>query len=184
MVERGPRIEPAHEHETILSRGFVDVILQGARENLAAHGSLSTTLFLKLDHGKRCLFPLSLPPNHAEKRMYFTFLGLSFLEAGRRIQEAILLSESWYIEKTEDCDPPEIAPSQHPQRKEAITLVGRDAAAQRFVFALQPFHRDPQNALVFEPLTFEQFDGHPDDKYFATGLLDDLFPAGSIEQLN
>ena len=184
MVERGNGKESAHEHETILSQDFGDAIMQGARENLSAHGSLTTTLFLRLGNGDRGLIPLSLPPTHAEKRIYFTFLGLSFLETGQRIREAVLLSESWYIEKTEGCDPPEIAPSQHPQRKEAITLVGRDAAAQRFVFALQPFHRDPQNALVFEPLTFEQFDGHPDDKYFATGLLDDLFPAGSIEQLN
>ena len=184
MVERGPRIEPAREQETILSRGFVDVILQGARENLAAHGSMATTLFLRLDNDERCLFPLSPPPTYPEKRNYFIFLELSFLETGRRIQEAVLLSESWYIEKTVGSHPPEIAPSQHPQRKEAITLVGRDAAAQHSVFALQPFHRDPQNALVFEPLTFEQFDGHPDHKYYAAGLLDYLFPEGRIDHSN
>ena len=176
MLERGPRNEPAQEHETILSQDFVDAIMQAARENLAAHGSLSTTLFLRLDSGERGVVPLSLPPNHAEKRMVFTFLGLSFLETGRRVQEAVLLSESWYLEKAVGSDPPEIAPSRHPQRKEAITLVGRDAAAQHFLFALQPFQRDAQDAPVFETLAFERFDGHPDDKYFAAGLLDDLFP--------
>ena len=101
--------------------------------------------------------------------MYFTFLGLSFLETGRRVQEAVLLSESWYLEKAVGSDPPAIAPSQHPQRKEAITLVGRNAAAQQFVFAIQPFQRDAQDAPVFEALAFERFDGHPDDKISLPG---------------
>jgi hypothetical protein len=184
MVERGYRIESAHEHETILSQDFVDAIMQGARENLAEHGSLTTTLFLRLGNGERGLIPLSLPPTHAEKRMYFTFLGLSFLETGQRIRESVLLSESWYIEKTEGCDPPEIALSQHPQRKEAITLVGRDALAQRSVFAIQPFHRDLKDAPVFESLTFEGFDEPPDNKYNATGLVDYLFPEVSIDHLH
>ena len=100
MVEWGYQNEPAHEHETILSQDFVDAIMQGARENLVAHGSLTTTLFLRLGNGERGLIPLSLPPTHAEKRIYFTFLGLSFHETGRRIREAVLLSESWFIEKT------------------------------------------------------------------------------------
>ena len=73
-------------------------------------------------------------------------------------------------------NPPEIAPIQHPQRKEAITLVGRDALTQRFVFAIQPFHRDQQDVPGFESLMFDQFDGTPDNKYNATGLLDYLFP--------
>ena len=32
MLERGPRNEPAHEHETILSQDFVDAMMQAAGE--------------------------------------------------------------------------------------------------------------------------------------------------------
>ena len=80
MVERGYRIEPAHEHETIISIDFMDAFLQGAREKLATHSSLTTTLFLRLVNGDCGLIPLTLPPTHAEKRLYFTLLGLSCFE--------------------------------------------------------------------------------------------------------
>ena len=183
MVERGPDIEPAQKQETILSRDFVDAIMQGARENLAAHGSLSTTLFFRLDNGERGVVPLSLPPTHEDKRMYFTFLGLSFLEAGTQIHEVVLVSESWYVESPEGHDPPDFAPNQHPQRKEAIILVGRDNHALRFIFAIQPFHRDSQDNPVFEPLALEQFEEQFDKNQYSTGLLDNLFPGVIIDHL-
>jgi len=183
MVERGPEIEPAHKQETILSRDFIDAIIQGARENLATHGSLTTTLFLCLDNGEQGIIPLSLPPTHEGKQRYFTFLGLSFLENGRQVQEAVLVSESWYVETTVGEISSETSPSQHPNRKEAITLVGRDALAQHFVFAIQPFSRDSQDCPVFAPLAQEQFEGHYDNSFYSTGLLDNLFPGVSIGHL-
>ena len=175
MVERGPTIEPARESTTILSRGFVDVIMHGARENLADQGCLGTSLFVLFDDGERSVIPLSLPPTHEEKRMYFTFLGLSLLETGRQFNEAILVAESWIVETSESDSPPHVAPSQHPQRKEAITLAGRDRLAQKFVFAIQPFHRDTENQPVFEPCLLEQFEEEPNRNHYSTGLLDNLF---------
>ena len=184
MVERGPENHPANKPETILSRDFVDAIMLGARENLAAQGSLDTTLFLRLDNGEQGMVPLSLPPTHDEKRLYFTFLGLSIMESGRQIQEAVLVSESWYVEAPQDAPIPSKSPGEHPDRKEAITLMGRDASAQHFVFAIQPFHRDSQDDPVFEPLAIEQFDAQPDRGYFATGLLDNLFPEVFCDNFN
>jgi len=175
MVERGPTIEPAHEYETILSQDFVDVIMQGARENLADHGNIGTTLYIRLESGERGVVPLSMPGSHEEKRMYFTLLGLSFLESGRQIREAILVAESWYVEASEGDYPHQVAPSQHPQRKEAITLAGRDSKGQQFVFAIQPFQRNLQNQPIFDSMALEQFDEQPNDSYYSTGLLDNLF---------
>ncbi|MBC8503511.1 MAG: hypothetical protein H8D34_01540 [Chloroflexi bacterium] len=161
MVERGSKIEPAQTNETILSRDFVETILQGARENLTAHGSLVATLFLKLDAGERAIVPLSISETPEEKQLYFTLLGLSIRENGRDIYEAILISESWYVAPS-DGKYPDLAPSNHPGRKEAITLAGRDSMGLQFVFAIQPFERDSQNQPVFESLALEQFDDQPD----------------------
>ena len=184
MVERGSNTEAAHNQESILSRAFTEVILQGARENLSSHGCLGTTLLIGLDNGERGVVPLSLPGTFEEKQFYFSTLGISFLKSGRQIQEAILVSESWYVKAPENDYHPNTAPSQHPQRKEAITLVGRDIFAQHFVFAIQPFHRDQQNKPVFEPLELEHFEEQPNEEYYSTGLLDNLFLGLEIDNHN
>ena len=98
---------------------------------------------------------------------------------GRHVQEAILVAESWYVGKPDIDANLEVAPSQHPDRKEAITLVGRNATESRSVYAIQPFSRDEQNKPVFEALELDQFDGSAPTEYYSTGLLDYLFfPAG------
>jgi len=175
MVERGTTIEPVHNHESILAREFVDTILQGARENLAAHGSSQATVFFKLDNGERGIVPISIPEFHEDKQIYFMLLGLTFFERGRRVQEAILVSESWYVGASEGDHLLHVAPSQHPQRKEAITLAGRDFQGQKYVFAIQPFTRDSCNQPIFEPIVLEQFGEQPDDNNYSTGLLDHIF---------
>lgn len=174
MIERGNGNEPFHKNETILNRDTVDSILQGARENLSSHGSLVTTLFLKLDTGERTIVPLSIPETSVEKQAYFTLLGFSVRDQGFDIQEAILVSESWYVAPS-DGQYPNQAPSEHPDRKEAITLAGRDNLGLRYVFAIQPFHRDTQNGPIFEEMELHDFDGNLDHKSYSTGLLDFLF---------
>ena len=174
MVERGNGNEPVQKHETILSRDTVETILQGARENLSSHGSLVSTLFLKLDTGERTIVPLSMPETPVEKQAYFTLLGLSVRDQGCDIHEAILVSESWYVAPADDKYPDQ-APSERPDRKEAVTLAGRDNLGLRYVFAIQPFHRDPQNVPVFDELELHDFDGNLDNKSYSTGLLDLLF---------
>ena len=174
MLERGNGTEPVHNRESILSRDIVETILQGARENLATNGSLIATLFLKLDSGERTILPLSMPETPVEKQAYFTQLGFSVRDNGGDINEAILVSESWYIAPV-DGKYPDQAPSEHPDRKEAITLAGRDALGLRYVFAIQPFHHDHQNGPVFNELELYDFDGNLDHKSYSTGLLDYLF---------
>ena len=174
MLERGNGNEPDQKHESILSRDTVETILQGARENLSSHGSLVATLFLILDTGERTIAPLSMPESPADKQAYFSLLGLSVRDQGCDIQEAILVSESWYVAPG-DGQYPDQAPSEHPDRKEAITLAGRDNLGLRYIFAIQPFNRDPQNGPVFDELELHDFDGNIDHKSYSTGLLDFLF---------
>jgi len=174
MLERGNGTEPVQNNESILSCDTFETILQGARENLASHGSLVATLFLKLDTGERTIVPLSMPETPVEKQAYFTLLGLSVRDQGCDIHEAILVSESWYVAPV-DGKYPDQAPSEHIDRKEAVTLARRDNLGLRYVFAIQPFHRDPQNGPVFDELELHDFDGSLDHKSYSTGLLDLLF---------
>lgn len=75
--------------------------------------------------------------------MYSAAIGRSFLAAGKRIVEARFLSETWYVDAEKDERLTfEIAPSKHPKRREAITIVGRDAPRTRYSMVIQPFVRD------------------------------------------
>ncbi len=180
MVERGPRTEPLRNSETILTEDFVKQILHDARMHLGEFGGLPTTLFVLLDNNDHVLIPLAIPDNHEEKYAYFGLLGFSIQDSDRQVQEAILVAESWYVGKPEIDMHLDVAPSQHPDRKEAITLVGRDYTGSKSAYAIQPFSRDAKNKLVFEPLEIDQFDGSPPTEHYSTGLLDYLFfPAGS-----
>jgi len=179
MVERGPKNEPINNAETLLSKEVVEGILDDARRNLAVSGSLQPTLFVQLENGKRSIVPLSLPETHPEKCTYFSLLGMSFLQTGHVIREAILVSEAWIITQPE-AQELAVAPSQHPNRKEAITLVGRNAQNSSLVFAIQPFQRDGDNRLVFEALELEHYSDTPTPQYCAIGLLDHLFPQGNF----
>ena len=179
MVERGPKAESIHNAESLLSEEVVEEILDDARRIINTSGSLHPTLFVQLENGERGVVPLSLPETHSEKRIYFSLLGISFLQTGHKIREAILVSEAWIVAQPE-AQGLDVSPSQHPKRKEAITLVGRDADNTRLVFAIQSFQRDDHNQLVFENLEIEHFNGAPDPQYNTIGLLDYLFPQGSI----
>jgi len=139
MVERGPRSEPLRDSETILSEDFIKQLFHDAREHLGEFGGLPTTLFILLDNNDRVLLPLSIPETHEEKYAYFGLLGFSIRDSDRWVQEAILVAESWYVGKPKMDAQLEVAPSQHPDRKEAITLVGRDSTGSRSVYAIQPF---------------------------------------------
>ena len=90
-----------------------------------------------------------------------------------------MVSEAWIVTQPE-AQELEVAPRQHPNRKEAIALVGRDAQNSSLVFAIQPFQRDDENQLVFDPVELEHFSDTPNPQYCATGLFDHLFPQGNF----
>ena len=106
MVERGPKNEPIQNTESLLSKAVVEGILDDARRNLAVSGGLSPTLFVQLENGERSILPLSLPETHPEKRIYFSLLGMSFIQSGHSVREAILVSESWIITQPESSSDP------------------------------------------------------------------------------
>ena len=72
---------------------------------------------------------------------------------------------------------PNIPPSQHPQRKEAIAIMGRNRKRSRLTHVLQPFHRDEQNQPVFDEVAIAEYNVPAEQTPQAFGLVDYLFPA-------
>ena len=99
-----------------------------ARKNLETDGRLYPVLFLRFDDGERAVYPLELAKTTAEKYAYFAALGAALHRVGKAVQEAVFLSESWFLEVQKTVSALDIPPSRHPQRREAIVVMGRDAA--------------------------------------------------------
>lgn len=180
MVEREPPKETSQSGESILTQDFVEQILTTAQENLRASGYLSPVLLVHLAGGQRLITELELPETTEEKEAYFTRMGRSFRRAGQRIHEAVFVAETWYVDVREAPDAFTVRPSQHPARKEAISIVGRNAQGTRHTFLVQPYSRDRHNQPVFEPIPEEmaQFNVLVEGGTHGVGLLDHLFAKG------
>jgi hypothetical protein len=166
--------------ESILLQSFVEGILNQARQNLQKDGAVAPVLFLQFQDGEGGIMPLDLPDTHEERRLYFTAIGLAFLAEGKQVDEALFLSETWYVgaDKNERLTP-DVAPSEHPRRREAITIVGRDAARSRYTVVIQPFGRDKQQKPIFEALAVAEYNTFGTLTSGPVSLLDHLFPKRS-----
>lgn len=162
--------------ESILGRPFVEGILELAKGNLRKDGSLMPVLFLQPHDDKLRILPLDLPPTTEEKYAYFEIIGLAVLSTGKRLDEALFLSETWYVSQDEDPNlTSDIRPSQHPSRREAISIVGRNAERTRFTFVIEPFRHAGKQRFVFEPRTVEEYNSKIKEGIEPEGLLDALF---------
>jgi hypothetical protein len=74
-----------------------------------------------------------------------------------------------------------LPPSCHPQRQEAIVIVGRNAPASRYSLLVQPFGRDDEGKPVWRRLAVARYDVPMDEGYQPGGLLDYLFAANRKE---
>lgn len=166
--------------DTILAQPFVEGILGHARQNLKKDGSLAPVLFLQFQDGDGGILPLDLSEIYEERQMYFAAIGRSFVSAGKSIAEALFLSETWYVEaeKNERLTL-DVAPSKHPRRREAITIVGRDAPRTRYTMVVQTFGRDSHQRPVFEQVDVAEYNTFGNPTSGPVGLLDQLFPRRS-----
>lgn len=69
----------------------------------------------------------------------------------------------------------DVPPSQHPSRKEGISIVGRNSRETRFTQVLQPFSRDVDNQPIFGPLKEAKYNVPGDEEPRPSGLMDRLF---------
>jgi len=140
-------------------------------------GVVFPVIFLLMKSGRQVVTPLQLPHTPAEKRAYMLSLGLSIHLAGEEIQEAVMLVEGWFVEVRNVPNPMQVVPSEHPQRKEVITVVGRNADRTRFTSVVRPITRDAQGNLSLEPAALAWFNEPYGDEKNGDLLLDFLFAA-------
>jgi hypothetical protein len=178
MVERrAGEGEGPPSGESILAKEFISSILSHAKENLERDRALAPILFLRFQNGDHGIVPLELPKTTEEKEAYFKALGGAFRQAGRSIWEAVFVSETWFVAAEKGATLSfDVAPSRHPRRKEAITLVGGNAERTRFSMVVQPFSRDRRNRPVLERIAIEEYNVSATEGYKPVGLLDHLFP--------
>jgi hypothetical protein len=93
---------------------------------------------------------------------------------GNKIREALFVSEVWFVEP-EEIEALNVASSQHPSRKEGISIVGRNSSGTRFTQVLQPFSRNANDQPIFEPLKDAKYNVLGDEESRPTGLMDRLF---------
>ena len=169
--------EKPSQGESILAKAFVETVLTTAKGTLEKDGYVLPVLFLQFANGERGIFLLKeLPDTTDEKQAYFTALGLFVRSARGGIREAVFVSEAWYVGLEDEGADLEVAPSRHPDRQEAIVLVGRDAGGTHQTFAIQPFARDRQNQPVIGQRKMEEYNAPADEGSRAVGLIDHLFP--------
>jgi hypothetical protein len=151
--------------DSILTKEFTQWLFSEAQDILETENQLPSFLFLSLGANKQGLIPLTLPETPSEIQDYFTELGLHFLEERQKIREAVLLTNT------------EHAPREDGSalRRQAITLVGRNAERTQFLLFVQPYHHESSGRVVFDPLAVENYNipNHSDNG--VAGLLDHLF---------
>ena len=162
------------EESTLFQRESLLEILQEGRKNLETDGSLYPMLFIELSNGKGFISPLEIPDDTVMKYRMFQAIGKKIHSEQGAIKDAMLLTETWIVETKEAPDATKYMPSQHPCRKEAIVLVGRNADKTRSAIVIQTFTRDEHNAPVWSDPQVSISKSHTKGMV-AKGLLDALF---------
>jgi hypothetical protein len=162
---------------TILTKAFVTFVLDIAQHYLETDGYLGTVLFLKPERGAPLMYTPQLATDIERRQRLFARLGASLHRSGLRAVEAVLLMESWFVQPKQALAGLTVRPSQHPDRQEAIVLVGRNAGNTRASRVIQPFHRGPEKRLVWEKRPVVVYNQPVEKAGRAEGLLDYLFAA-------
>ena len=151
--------------KSILTKKTIQDVLVIAKDNLEKDGSLLPVIHVNCK-GKIVIVGLPLD-DLIDRRKLFTGLGIKLRNAVGEIDEALFVSETWYYKADKD-EKLDIRPSQHPNKKEAIMLVGRNKSGKKQVLAMQPYIK------VKGKYVYLKKDVDADG---ATGVLDYLFDA-------
>jgi hypothetical protein len=162
---------------TMLDQEFMGRLLTTAKKNLKNDDGLCPMLFVEFTNGERASYTLVLPRGSVEKQATFATIGASLSHEGRAVHEAVFLSEGWFVDVEKTGAALTVAPSQHPQRQEAIVIIGRDASGRRVSSVVQPFTRDGEHHPVWEELAMASYNTAPEKGLHPVGLLDYLFEA-------
>lgn len=168
------------ETTSILSQSFINGILETARQNLERNGNLLSVIFLKFDDNQVCAVGINMPETPEERRVAVHAIRQKMGTQGL-IQEAVMIMNTWYVAGKDASGGLPMMPSQHPQRQEAIIIVGRNADNNRSSTVLQPYSHNQTGGLRWHKLAIAQYNQPSDEAIQVMGLLDDLFIAQSVQ---
>lgn len=169
---------PFYRPTSILTQAHMTSLLAIAQANVEKGHHLLAMLFVQSRgvRGQAVGLPLAdLPADAAQRALYFAALGAQLKREIGDIEAAIFLNEAWWTPVAAGQPIGNVTPSQHPDRCEAILLVGRNADNSHHSLLLQPFTRDRLQNPVWSKTRLESY-GQP-GQLKAVGLLDLLFQA-------
>jgi hypothetical protein len=162
---------------SILAEAFCEHLFTTARKNLERDGFLAPVMFVNVGTRSPVIVPLMYPPSSQEKQRYFIELGIRFRTLGQTILEAVMLMESWTVNAQTAPSALRFLPSQHPSRREAIALIGRNATNNCVTFVMQLFTKGKNNHLVWGERPMAFYNKPAEEAAQPSGLLDYLFLA-------
>ena len=170
--------------QSILDDTAFQETLERAKENLKRNGAVAPVIILLTDKGERILVQIDLPGSAYERQKQLTNLGFLLAGKGIVVDEAVMIIETWIVSSKAEKDLLKVVPSQHPQRKEAIVLVGRNASKSRSGMLIQPFTRGIKGEPVWEKVEAFMPKGSPktSDGNFQ-GLIDYMFVQDRIKHI-
>jgi hypothetical protein len=160
---------------SILVKPEIDKLLHVAKECIEHEQALQQMLFLHVAGDQLLQMPLTLTGDAEAKASQLLMMGRHLHERGLTPDEAVLLSESWFVEPWKVSAAMKFAPSKHPARQEAIVVVGRSADNRRYTQVIQPFTRDKTNRALWQPLLLAMYDEPRTPQDGPTGILDFFF---------
>jgi hypothetical protein len=116
--------------KSILSKGAMKNHTRYAKDAFKRNGAVEPLLIMNLGD---VVIPMAVGRlfNNYDKRFVMSIMPDFIREkhGGRKIKEAVLIFEAWYVQGDEDGKDAidrGIMPSEHPERKEGILIIGRN----------------------------------------------------------
>lgn len=134
-----------------------------ARELTLRDGGHEPTLIIDGSNGPAVVQIDALAPRLGERIEQMFFAGASLARKGHvgRLRQVFFIAEGW-VSTAQDGSPPNLPPSQDPNRKEVLIISGYAPATGQANLALLEMIRDPEGTLR-ELREFERFGEDDED---------------------
>lgn len=157
--------------KSILDAAFLKALQEISCHLMERDNAVCPALFLLLsgEQVANIVFD-QLPGSFGEKYAMLQAVGVQMSQNHGSFTEAVMISEGWMVlaEKDKPLDL-SVMPSKHPNRKEVITIVGKNVGDTISKVSILPFSRDGNKIKWEDPIQTDK-----DITHF-TGILDALF---------
>lgn len=162
---------------TILSKEHITQNLEVVKSIMENEGRLEPVVFIKLSNGNKIVTSLDTISKTSDsdlKMFYLKLLKKAIVNKhNAEIEEAVMLLETWFV-TAKDNNYLSSMPSQHPERKEAIVICGRNKDKSKISFVLQPFEKRGKKIKWLDK-ALESYQANKSTSMGFEGLVDYLF---------